>query len=176
MSRATPPTHYQVLRVAPSATPGELRAAYRAAARRAHPDAGGSLAEMRRLNAAWQVLRDPGRRAAYDRSLAETTTGPAESATQEEAPPRPGDPPDRTEEWDGVAEDLLDDHPIGPIRAPEGWWALAPPALLALAGGLFFGALLFGSPALLVFSGGSLFVSIGLFVLAPLRAMARPRN
>lgn len=54
------------------ASADEIRAAYRARARRAHPDvAGGSAASagMAALNEAWRVLGDPARRRAYDRTL-----------------------------------------------------------------------------------------------------------
>jgi len=64
------PSHYEVLGVSASATQAEVRAAYRAAARDHHPDAGGDAAHMRALNVAWAVLGDPVRRAAYDRALA----------------------------------------------------------------------------------------------------------
>lgn len=48
-----------------------LRDAYRAKARVLHPDAGSAATTeaMSQLNAAWTVLRDPVRRAAYDRQL-----------------------------------------------------------------------------------------------------------
>lgn len=59
---------YAVLGVRPSATQGELRAAYRARARERHPDTGGDEAEMTRLNAAYLLLRNPAERAAFDRS------------------------------------------------------------------------------------------------------------
>ena len=62
-------SHYEVLGVAVTATAEEVRAAYRRAARDHHPDAGGDPRRMRDVNAAWHVLRDPGRRAAYDRQL-----------------------------------------------------------------------------------------------------------
>lgn len=171
-----PPTHYEVLGVPADATAAQIRAAYRTAARRLHPDAGGAAADMRTLNAAWHVLSDPGRRAAYDRSLA---SGPGRSAPEAAGPPGPvppGDPPERSAEWDDVYADLLDGDPIGPVRAPEGWWAVAPSAALMLAVAMAFGAVVFGSPALLVFAATTLFVSFGLFVLAPLRAMTRPRR
>lgn len=65
-------THYERLGVDPTASPEQLRAAYRALARRLHPDArGGSPSPaMAELNEAWRVLSDPARRAAYDASLA----------------------------------------------------------------------------------------------------------
>lgn len=50
----------------------QIRAAYRARARRAHPDMTGgsaSSAGMAALNEAWRVLGDPARRQAYDRTL-----------------------------------------------------------------------------------------------------------
>ena len=169
------PTHYEVLGIPTGASADEIRAAYRAAARTVHPDAGGSAAAMRSLNAAWNVLRDPVRRAAYDRSLSPSGHSHAGAAQHAEpATPRPGDPPDRSSEWAEVYDDLLDTTPVGPIRTPEGWWALAPSAALVLGIGLALGAFVFASPALMVFSAAALFVALGLFVLAPLRAMTRP--
>lgn len=63
------PDHYATLQVAPTAEPAVIAAAYRALARRYHPDVAGAEGEamMRRLNAAWEILGDPERRAAYDR-------------------------------------------------------------------------------------------------------------
>jgi hypothetical protein len=71
-ARHLPPTLYQVLQVDPSADPEIIDVAYRRLAMKHHPDRDGSAAaeeRMRQLNAARDVLRDPGRRAAYDRSL-----------------------------------------------------------------------------------------------------------
>ena len=45
-----------------------IRAAYLARARRLHPDRGGDVAGMARLNAAYELLTDAPRRAAYDTS------------------------------------------------------------------------------------------------------------
>lgn len=63
--------HYQALGVPPHASADEIRAAYRRLMREHHPDhrPGDTDAEetARRLNAAWQVLGDSARRAAYDR-------------------------------------------------------------------------------------------------------------
>src|SRR5699024_4605023 len=70
--RSMPPTLYQVLQVDPSADPEVIEAAYRRLALKHHPDRGGgpeAAARMQQLNAAREVLRDPARRAAYDRSL-----------------------------------------------------------------------------------------------------------
>lgn len=70
MSRA--PTHYEVLGVPSSASAEQIRSAYRARARRAHPDATGATGasgEIVAINEAWRVLSDPARRAVYDASL-----------------------------------------------------------------------------------------------------------
>jgi hypothetical protein len=67
-----PPTLYQVLQVDPSADPEIIEVAYKRLAMKHHPDLGGGAEaqeRMRVLNAARDVLRDPARRAAYDRSL-----------------------------------------------------------------------------------------------------------
>jgi curved DNA-binding protein CbpA len=62
------PDPYAVLGVAPGSSTAVIRKAYHALARAAHPDlvGDGGLAMMQRLNGAWFILRDPGRRAAYD--------------------------------------------------------------------------------------------------------------
>jgi hypothetical protein len=176
---AAPDQHldpYAVLGVPATATQDEIRAAYRAAARRLHPDAGGSAGEMQRLNVAWHVLQDPGRRAAYDRSVGAGNGGRVDATAGGTWAARPGDPPEDATDWVDLAADLLDGTPVRQVQAPEGWWALLPPATLVLAVGLLIGAFFFASPALLVFAGGAFFLAVGLFVLAPLRAMTRPRR
>lgn len=74
------------------ATTAEIREAYRRRARLLHPDHHGTenrsaqvaaAAEMARVNEAWRVLQDPGRRAAYDRSLRAT---PPRSSTSTQPP------------------------------------------------------------------------------------------
>ena len=156
---------YEVLGIEPSASPEEVRVAYRQAARRHHPDYGGDGERMQHLNAAWRVLGDPARRLAYDRQLARRTADPA------------GDLGD----LDGDLDDLdlrdldlrdLDDEPYGETRALSGWWAIMPPATLMAAIGLLCGAFVFG-PGLLALSAGMFILALGLFVLAPLRAMSR---
>ena len=67
--------HYRRLGVSSNASPDEIRAAYRNAARRFHPDAraargaSGSDDEMAAVNEAWRVLSDPVLRARYDAEL-----------------------------------------------------------------------------------------------------------
>lgn len=201
-------TYYEVLGVAESAGSGELRAAYRAAARTAHPDSGGDAERMRQLNEAWHVLGDAERRAGYDRELRSArqaqrrAAAPDQGATasSQAAPDRSGrgrsdgraerpewkawtddwDPYDDVERaaaarasWAGgaQAEEGDDGSVTVPLAEVEGWWLLLPPTVLALAVLLFVVGMLFASPTLLVFAGAALFVSTGLFVLVPMRAM-----
>ncbi|MGD9996039.1 MAG: J domain-containing protein [Ilumatobacteraceae bacterium] len=65
-------THYEVLGVERSATPGELRDAFRRAARDAHPDRTGEATSdrMAAVNEAWRVLGDRQLRTRYDAELA----------------------------------------------------------------------------------------------------------
>ena len=61
--------HYAVLGVAPNASRDEIRTAWRAAARRWHPDLNNdpdAPEMMRRVNQAWEVLRDSESRARYN--------------------------------------------------------------------------------------------------------------
>ena len=60
---------YAVLGVDPHASDEEIGRAFRAMARRHHPDAGPDPSQSRFSDVAraWEVLRDPSRRAAYDR-------------------------------------------------------------------------------------------------------------
>src|SRR5512142_2645814 len=83
---------YEVLGVPTTASATEVKAAYRRAVRRAHPDAGGSAELFRQVEAAYDVLGDPRRRQEYDRQREydrwrETAT-PAEPAPAP-APPAP---------------------------------------------------------------------------------------
>lgn len=75
-------SHYEVLRVAVTATDKEIKVAYRRAARKAHPDHGGDAAAFRRVTAAYETLIDPKRRKAYDRSYATGVpgSGPGDAA------------------------------------------------------------------------------------------------
>jgi curved DNA-binding protein CbpA len=79
---------YAVLQVSQDASHDALLTAYRTLARRLHPDLSDdptASAQMARLNAAWETLGDPVRRAAFDRThLAGVIIDtPARSATAE---------------------------------------------------------------------------------------------
>lgn len=58
---------YEVLGVARTASPEEIKKAYRRRARESHPDTGGDEEVFKRVTHAHQVLSDPERRARYDR-------------------------------------------------------------------------------------------------------------
>ncbi len=58
---------YEVLGVARTASPEEIKKAYRRRARESHPDAGGDEEVFKKVTHAHQVLSDPDRRARYDR-------------------------------------------------------------------------------------------------------------
>ena len=65
-------TLYDILQVTPNASPEIIQAAYRAFAKQYHPDVNnsrGSTDDMKAINAAWEVLRDPAKRKDYDRSI-----------------------------------------------------------------------------------------------------------
>lgn len=59
---------YDCLGVEPSASTEDINAAYRKAAKAHHPDAGGDPDAFARVSHAVAILRDPERRAEYDRS------------------------------------------------------------------------------------------------------------
>ena len=72
------PDLYEVLQVHPGAEPEVVDAAFRRLTRKYHPDRNPSpdaTEVTQRLNAAYEVLRDPARRAAYDRRRAARDTG-----------------------------------------------------------------------------------------------------
>lgn len=61
--------HYEVLQVSPNADTETIRRVYRIQAQRFHPDNldSGHAETFRKISAAYEVLVDPERRAAYDR-------------------------------------------------------------------------------------------------------------
>jgi hypothetical protein len=68
---------YQVLQIDPGAEPDVIEVVYRRLARKYHPDVSAmadAAQRMTEINAAYDVLRDPERRAHYDRELARART------------------------------------------------------------------------------------------------------
>lgn len=70
-------THYQVLGLSRAATERDVKIAYRKAARIAHPDRGGDPALFRQITEAYEVLADPAKRQAYDRSYGSARRSPS---------------------------------------------------------------------------------------------------
>lgn len=65
--------YYDILGVAKTATPDELKAAFRKLAKTHHPDVGGDPEKFKEINEAYNCLHDPQERAAYDRGGQRTT-------------------------------------------------------------------------------------------------------
>ena len=94
MSR-TITTHYDNLKVARTAPPAVIKAAYRALAQQYHPDVNkdpDSARVMQLINRAYEVLSDPNLRAEHDAWIREQersyTTGPAAGAEWAYTPPK----------------------------------------------------------------------------------------
>jgi len=84
------PDPYKILQVDPEAEEEVIAAAYRRLARKYHPDTATgpeSLGRMEAINAAWEVLGDPRRRAEHDRqralqaAVARSGAGPSPDGT-----------------------------------------------------------------------------------------------
>lgn len=89
MATSSDPTWYDVLGIAPDATPGEVKAAWRNATDKFEPGSGSG--QFRMFNEAADVLLDPARRASYDAKLgADARPGvaaPPDDARPDEARP-----------------------------------------------------------------------------------------
>jgi curved DNA-binding protein CbpA len=66
--------YYELLGVRSTASPEEIRSAYRSLARTMHPDAGGTTGTFHLLQQAYETLHDPDRRAEYDRAAERQVT------------------------------------------------------------------------------------------------------
>jgi hypothetical protein len=86
--------YYDVLHITRGASNAEIKAAYRTAAKAAHPDAGGSTHAMELVNEAYAALSDPITRRSYDAPYTEVRTSPphpprSEPMHQPPTSPRP---------------------------------------------------------------------------------------
>lgn len=177
-------THYDTLGIPVDADPAEVRRAYVALARRFHPDAHAdrSPAErahadrrMRDVNEAWSALSDPGRRRAYDATLAarRPTAPPRPRPTGKAWSPRPDD-----DEWmkDFAAwraeTDVLPPDPPGPRRPVR----LLPAAILVLAGFVGVFGLVLAHRATLAVAFMLAGISAALWIWLPLVELARSRS
>jgi len=95
------PDPYKTLQVDSEAESEVIEAAYRRLARKYHPDVAigpGAQERMVRINQAWEMLKDPGRRAAVDRARARASAtasrvAAADAHAQARANPAPHSPP-----------------------------------------------------------------------------------
>src|SRR6266545_6312658 len=94
-------SHYDLLGVPPEATDAQIRAAYRTLVQLFHPDRLGHLKEesrtfaedrLKALNAAYEVLGDPAKRAKYDAALAAPPHPRAPATPSRPPPPPPREP------------------------------------------------------------------------------------
>lgn len=163
--------HYEVLGVAVDADTDEIRQAYLRLARAHHPDRGSGDAgnRMRDLNAAWAVLGDPARRAAYDldRGASPTGAGPRDFVRRPDDTFVPYD-----DEDDDVAVDELSDEG-DPRTSPGRVVLLAPVVLGALALFVGFGWILIDDDRLLAVAVALGVVAAVSFLAVPLVAMTR---
>jgi Mce-associated membrane protein len=118
------PTWYDILGVDPSATPAEIKAAWRDATDKFEPGTGAS--QFRLFNEAADVLLDPAKRAAYDAGLAGgevPTPDPAPEPTPDPTPePQSDSQPEASAQPDpAVPEPLGDVEPPAaePVETPE---------------------------------------------------------
>jgi curved DNA-binding protein CbpA len=118
---------YRILQLDPSAVPEVVDAAYRALARLHHPDmnrGSGVGGQMTELNWAYAMLRDPEKRAAYDKERQA-----AQAAVAPTAPMTPA-PTSLRERMQGTvaAAAASAPEPQGTLRSRMGAAAPAPPA------------------------------------------------
>jgi curved DNA-binding protein CbpA len=92
------PDAYKTLQVDPEAEDEVIVAAYRRLARKYHPDTAQNdeaVARMATINAAWDLIGTPARRAAYDRERKARTQGTATPVPDPTPQPTPPAPPAR---------------------------------------------------------------------------------
>ncbi|MHB1138723.1 MAG: J domain-containing protein [Microthrixaceae bacterium] len=176
--------HYEVLGVADDIDAVELRRAYLQLARRHHPDRVADADEadrataavrMQEVNAAWNVLGDPARRAAYDRQLAAATgrSDVSGSAALRSSVQRPSS--DFTPYWEHDEDDddswRYEPDEVNPDTVPPKLLLAAPAASFVLGVALLAASAPTGIRALTASGLVLLGLSALLFVGAPVVAL-----
>jgi curved DNA-binding protein CbpA len=132
---------YKVLQVDPEAEDEVIQAAYRRLAQKYHPDVAGQAGSerMAAINVAWELLRDPSRRAAHDRSrgaAAATGSGNSGHSRGSAAPHAPttrpaaatGRPPETVStDWTSGRSSAGSGYDPSRMRAPDAAGAAGPP-------------------------------------------------
>ncbi len=132
----TAPDPYKTLQVDPEAEDEVIVAAYRRLAMKYHPDKGGGKeaeARMAALNAAWERIGDPARRAAYDRerqvaaalARARPTPPPAGGPAPPPAAHRP--PEVMSRDWTSGRSTAGGGYDPASMRSADGTGAAGPP-------------------------------------------------
>jgi curved DNA-binding protein CbpA len=150
------PDHYRTLRVQPTASAAQIRRAYHLLAKQYHPDRtppnrrGWAREQMARINAAYDTLGDPHKRAEYDRLCGYTGTANGETM------PTQGRPV-----WRGqrIRERSRRRH-------IERWRTISMVSLAALAVGLLATALFIRAPLGYVFAAAFNGSILGLLILS----------
>ena len=90
------PDYYKILQIDPGAEQEVIEAAYRRLARKYHPDVNKSpdaIQRMQQINVAYEVLRDPAKRAEYDRARLRRSFYGRRESPRYTHPPRPARKP-----------------------------------------------------------------------------------
>lgn len=112
------PDFYEILGVARTATPEEITQAYRKAMKAVHPDASGTSGLFRLVKTAYDTLKDPRERAAYDSRQRARESGP-EHERPTPPPPREEPTASRTESanaYEAPAEAVKEPEKHGALR------------------------------------------------------------
>ncbi|HYO42622.1 MAG TPA: J domain-containing protein [Candidatus Limnocylindrales bacterium] len=128
------PDPYKVLQVEPDATRDVIEIAYKRLARKYHPDVStepNAVARMVQINQAWELLRDPVRRASVDRALGRSAAtrarvvaadGKAQAAAgSRPARPTPGSGETRSWAFPGMQDPTTGTFGPGGERVSTNW-------------------------------------------------------
>jgi len=135
------PDPYKVLQVDPEAEDEVVQAAYRRLARKYHPDVAPgpeAATRMAAINAAWELLGDPARRAALDReraaarasALASPAPGdpfPWPESTAAPGPRQPPPPETTASDWTSGRSSHGGGYDPARMGTPDGLGAAGPP-------------------------------------------------
>ena len=108
----TEPNYYEILGVSKDAPIEEIKKAYKKKAFECHPDHGGTDTEMKLVNEAWEILKDPQARFTYDQKIANPRDQEAQRRNrqnQAQAQQKAAEYPKSWEEFEKYLDELLND-------------------------------------------------------------------